>query len=665
LFHHSAGCPSIKIDSLVKIGRGKKRVRSILRRTELWILIKGYSFLVYKTNLGFIINSNLRNTLYVAEGTTLHETVNNLLVHFFQDYHAYSTFQGTRVMTSAKSLYTPPMIAAYKRYGQVIINNGADYQLPVMVPVEDDEEVKSFVEETVEKHGLTHLYDKGIRTDELDPTKDPDHAERIARGYLINVAEDCDKDYYQDDDLDFVLLMNLLDMQHGEEGMWENEVVEPDVVEVAKVAVQPSSTGYFCEDSCNKKQNSVDVAIDLSLQSEEPPESVAFAPAMSLRKVEVIKDHSEPTEEDGEIEYKKGRVIQSVDPAIAKASDCIFSSYRMKTGLAGGEIIGEPFNGSFGANFVERITGGDDEKFIEDGFHESDVKGWEGSTKEDTAFIFCFALILAAANFSAWGGVPAACLAHYYMPLIALGGPYVGARVGIVCSGSPFTAKGNTVRHRLMIWKFIAFVEYHGGFAGLPGCKCDMCAYAAAHGFELGRYIPESCLMALRRAVLMGDDFAAVWTFVSRIFDEFRDKFSGTTTKTEHKAWDEGEICKRRLIKVNGAYSTRKVASKVVMKLKGPRGHQATNKMAAAVTHACDANDETVYGLMKDIYEGINEKYSAVGVEDELADSYKGTRQMKAFPSFPLVRSMHQPSPRQIHRYELDRLTILRTGRRV
>jgi len=436
---------------------------------------------------------------------------------------------------------------------------------------------------------------------------------------------------------------------------------------VSKVAVQPSSTGYFCEEACNKKQNSVDVAVDLCMQADThitSPESVAFAPAMALRKLEVIKNHSTP-KEGQELEYKKGRVIQSVDPAIAKASDCIFSSYRMNTGLAGGEIIGEPFNGSFGTNFVERITGGNDEDFLENGFHESDAQGWEGSTKEDTAFIFCMALILTAASFSSWGGVPAACLAHYYMPLIALGGKYVGARKGIVCSGSPFTAKGNTARHRLMIWKFLVFAEYHGNFAGRPDCDCKMCRYGAARGFPLGQYIPEVDMNALRRAVLMGDDFAAVWTSTSALFDKFRDIYSGTTTKTERKNWDEGEICKRRLIKVNGAYSTRKAAEKVVMKLKGPRGHQVTNKMAAAVTHACDANDEVVYRLMKDIYDGLAEHNSVVGVEDELASSYKGARQMKAFPSMSLIRSMHLPSVRGVYKYELDRLSILKTGRKI
>jgi len=62
----------------------------------------------------------------------------------------------------------------------------------------------------------------GIRTDELDPAKDPNAADRIARGYLINVAEGCDKEFYQDDAMDFVLFINYLDMIHGDDDMWEN-----------------------------------------------------------------------------------------------------------------------------------------------------------------------------------------------------------------------------------------------------------------------------------------------------------------------------------------------------------------------------------------------------------------------------------------------------------
>lgn len=628
-----------------------------MRRTNLWLLIKGYSFTVYRSRKGFIISTVLRRNRYITKGVTLSEAVNQLLFNFFRDFHTYSTFQGTK-LGAAMDHFTPTLVQAFEEHGMVIENYGADYKLPSMLPAVDDVAVQDIVEDAIDSVGMSDFYDLGVRTDHLSMSK---HVDRIAKGYLINVGEGCDKDYHKDDIADFVLFMNIVDMTHGDGDMWENEVIPPDPVDVARVAVQASSTGYFCDDNCNKKQNSVNVSADLCVQAQGNENSVAFAPAMSIRKLEVIKDYSV---KEGVKQYKKGRVIQSVDPALAKATDCIFSSYRLNTGMAGGEIIGESFNGTFGTNLVHRLTGGDHQNLFDNGLHESDASGWEATTKENTAFIALMLALVTAADLSAWGGVAAACMAHYYMPLIALGGHFVGARRGIVCSGSPFTAKYNTLRHRLMVQRFILFSELHNNTVGAVDCLCSFCTHAVAKGFELGHVVTELAADNLRRSVLMGDDFIAIWSDTSPVFDLFRDVFCGTITKTEHKAWDEGEICKRRLFIDCGAFSTRKHPSRVIYKLKGPRGFNATNRMAGAIAHACDSNDDTVYKVMRAVYEALREEYSSNDVDLELSKGFKGTRQMRDFPSRDLVRIMHQPTPRDITKYEIDLQCILKTGRK-
>jgi len=630
--------------------RGKRRLRQKIRSNAIWIIIKDNvrveSHLVEGICF-FVVCYGA--TLIVGSGENFRSAASAFLQKFLTEHSELNCFQGTRYYTAMDHQLAAVVREEMAKTGTLMVNPSADYRFNKAYPAADDPEVVEAIQETVAEFGLQNQFDLGLRSDHLT---DPD---LIAAGYLVNFSAESCKPYCEDLAMEYYMYLQSMAAEYGRECTpWEAEVCAPDPVEIAMIPVSSTSTGNFSAHVGNKKENGVDVACAIveALQSDGPP---AFSPTSPSPKMEAIKVG------------KKGRVIQVTDPAIDKASDACFSSHRMPRGLEFGSAIGVPFNKSFGERLVARITRTCGEDYmIDNGLHESDKKAWESTTKPNTALVYIMTLLTLARPLAGWLKVAARVLADYYFPLFAAQGEYYGGKAGVVSSGNKFTASGNTSRHRMFIISFTAFVESHGGFTGLDSCECPQCEYGRLHGFELGKPVSEFDLSVLNDAVLMGDDFLAVWTASSLKYDEYCDTYHGTVTKTEKLPWDQAEFCKRRLqrkkTKTGYYYSTTRDLSTIIYKFHGPRAIQRASKSASCKSIAIDCNDRGVHAFCEALYMKLT-KFGKDSNEDmELATSWKGTREMREFPSWQLVQALHMPNPRDLYLSAMNHNSILQTG---
>nr|QFR59056.1 MAG: putative RNA dependent RNA polymerase [Xiangtouao virus] len=630
--------------------RGKRRLRQKIKHHPIWVIIKDRIKVESYVSLpSYIFIVTYASSLTVASGVDFTAAANDFISKFLDTYSDLNVFQGTRFYTAMDHSLAARVREVMDSKGSLMVNPHANYKFNKAHPASDDQEVVSTIQETVAEFGYEEEYDKGLRSDHLD---DPD---LVAAGYLVNFSEESDKPYCEDMEMEYFVYLQSMAAEYGREGTpWEAEVCAPDPVKIAMIPVSSTSTGNFSEVVGNKKENGVHVACSIvaALQSDQPP---AFSPTAPSPKLEAIK------------KGKKGRVIQVTDPAIDKASDACFSSYRMPRGLEFGTAIGVPFNKTFGERLVARLTRTCGEDYlVKHGLHESDKKAWESTTKPNSAIIYICTLLCLARSLVGWMPVAARVLADYYFPLFAAQGNYYGGRPGVVSSGNKFTAAGNTFRHRTFIISFTAFVETHEGRAGSEACSCTQCTYALAHGFELDREVSEFELGVLNDAVLMGDDFLAVWTDASPIYDEYCDIFHGTVTKTDRKPWDEGEFCKRRLMRTETKsgyfYSTTRKLGTVIYKFHGPRAIQRASKAASCKSIAVDCNDKEVYDFCEALYGKLTAFGKDTNEDMELAESWKGTREMREFPSWQLVQALHMPNARDLYLSAMDHESILQTG---
>lgn len=258
------------------------------------------------------------------------------------------------------------------------------------------------------------------------------------------------------------------------------------------------------------------------------------------------------------------------------------------------------------------------------GAHESDKVGWEASTN----ITDCLPRLIVLLNEKKFKTpeckklyVAAVTDAHF--PFIYLHKQQFQCPARVP-SGTYFTSKGNTARHRSMNDYICYYVYSHGHRLGRPECTCYECK-AMNHHPAFGAEITKLELALRRKAFILGDDYLAVsWGFEEdSFFDELMDLTFGTETKTESKAFFEDAEFLRKKFRLGdeGSITWYRDPERVLAKIYHGEFIRNPQRMAEALTsYKFEAGDnaqlvkciDDIYGL---IHAGVTKldmsKYAA------------------------------------------------------
>jgi len=593
--------------------------------------------------------------LYVQKGATFNLAAQCFLENFFTDYSHYALYQGTKMVDNNDAAIIARMIALSDEQGALSTVRDAKYKLSTLTMVADDPRVKQLVEDTVDEMGHREIYDKYHRTDSV---KD---ANLHAEGLLIHFSEEGNRDYClnSEDVLDMLLDAWAHETPHGD---CVTAVSPMDPLSLAKINVNNSSAGNFSDSVLKKKLCGVEVAGMVSYQAQKG--RAKTSPNKPCQKLEVIK------KVDSRGRPKKVRAIQADSADNSLASEAVLGSFvRLSRGLEGGSAIGVPTNRAFGLRLFTQLTSPfsncltyREEQAVQRGIHESDMQCWEATTKAETALAYTILAISAVDDLSQAGAVAANVLANYYHPFFSIAGEQVCSKRGVTASGSKPTAHGNTTRHRFMLSLFKLYVRRHDFFLGKVGCPCKICKRMQGHS-DFGKKIDYIELALLICAVLMGDDFEALWTECAWFYDHYCDQIFGTVHKTERKSLWDGAFLKRRLKKTRGWFTTHVPHEDVIPKFKGPGMMTPENKMCACINAAFNSNNRVVYDFSKRLYGKLEKEFGRTRAVDELLkETRKGTPEFVGFPSWEVCESKHLPVPWEVMAINANRSSVMKTN---
>lgn len=182
------------------------------------------------------------------------------------------------------------------------------------------------------------------------------------------------------------------------------------------------------------------------------------------------------------------------------------------------------------------------------GAHESDKVGWEASTN----ITDCLPRLIVLLNEKKFRTpdckrLYVAAVTDSHFPFIYLHREQFQCPARVP-SGTYFTSKGNTARHRSMNDYVCHYVHVHDYRLGAPGCTCHGCCRMSNH-VAFGRDITKLELALRRKAFILGDDYLSLsWGYEEdSFFDHLMDTTFGTQTKTECKAFfDDAEFLRKK-----------------------------------------------------------------------------------------------------------------------
>nr|QFR59060.1 MAG: putative RNA dependent RNA polymerase [Laitoushanzui virus] len=637
--------------------RCKRRLRNSLWRENCWVLIKSRVLQVKTTVDTALIRLQVEifGKLYCLTARTFNLAAQCFLEQFFADYSSYAIFQGTKMVDNNDAAIIARMIAMSDEQGALTVIKDAKFKLSTLSKVADDPRVKQIVEDTVDEMGHREIYDAYHRTDEVTD------ANLHAEGLLVHFSPEGNRDYCLDteDVLDMLLDAWAHETPYGE---CVTAVSPMDPLSLAKIKVNDTSAGNFSSSVIKKKLCGVEVAGIVARQAQIG--RAKTAPAKPCQKLEVIK------KVNSRGVAKKVRAIQSDSADNSLASEAVLGSFvRLSRGVEGGSAIGVPTNKAFGLRLFTQLTSPfsncltyREEQAVERGIHESDMQCWEATTKQETALAYTVLAISAVDDLSQAGAVAANVLANYYHPFFSISGEQACSKRGVTSSGSKPTAHGNTVRHRFMLSLFKLYVRRHGFSLGLAGCSCKVCKKMQGHP-DFGKKVDYVELALIICAILMGDDFEALWTECAAFYDNYCDEVFGTVHTTERKGLWEGAFLKRRLKKVRGWFTTHVPHEYVIPKFKGPGMMTAENKMCACINAAFNSNNKVVYDFAKRLYYKLEVEYGrSRAVDEQLKDDYKGTPECVGFPTWEMCESKHLPTAWDVMAINANRKSVMLTN---
>jgi len=630
--------------------KAKRRLRNSLRKAPVWKLIYTKITRCVTTVFGKkrLLQVQIFGKNYISLDATFRQAALNFLGEFYLDYYRYALYQGSKMVPGNQSAIACQMIDIAEGYGALSHNQNANYTLTTLAPCVDDPRVEELVQETVDEHGFSEIYETYVRSDKVEET------ERHAKGFLVHFSEDGQKpDYVSTKDM----IITLFDLWLHETPLEDSkgQVADMDVMSLARIGVGDTSAGNFTAEPVKKKAISVEVAGVVARQAQTG--QAKTAPAKPSQKQEAFPNL------DSKGDLKKVRAIQSDDAALSLAGEaCVGSWLRCNPGLEGGSAIGVSTNGAYGMRLMRQLTrpfGLGHEASIKEaerrGLHVSDIKGFEAVMKMYSAVLYVVMCITAVTSLAQAGAVASNFFAHYAHPFFSIAGDKMCSKEGVVCSGSKPTANGNTKRHSMLLLGFKQFVQSHGMRMGEKGCMCGKCD-KLEHLPDFGKKVDPLELALLMSAVLMGDDFICIWNDCSAFYDQFSDLIFGTVHKTDWKPLYEGLFLKRRfkrLVNSDGTpgWITTEVApQEAIPKFKGPRGMEASRKMSSCISYAVNCNNRQVYDFCYDLYHKLEAEYGrALEVDDILMEQFKGTYEFDGFPSWEFCVAQHVPlNPKEL-----------------
>uniref|UniRef100_A0A023EYT4 Uncharacterized protein n=1 Tax=Triatoma infestans TaxID=30076 RepID=A0A023EYT4_TRIIF len=250
---------------------------------------------------------------------------------------------------------------------------------------------------------------------------------------------------------------------------------------------------------------------------------------------------------------------------------------------------------------------------------ESDKTAWESSTNMVDGMTFLIELLvsLPVVSDKISRKLLARALADYANPPVQIDSDKVYFAPWRVCSGSYFTAKGNTRRHWYFVQFVCDFVELHDHHFGGLDCSCNWCKkLCALEGF--GTPITKFQLDMIRACIILGDDFLAIND--KPVFGLFIDAIFGTTTKTHFKKIfstpsleepEGAEFLKKHffLDKTFATFNIRsfRAPTRLLAKLSLGRSTESRSTFKAAVLSAiweCGYN-KPLYDILADLFKKI------------------------------------------------------------
>nr|QFR59051.1 MAG: putative RNA dependent RNA polymerase [Dongxihu virus] len=259
----------------------------------------------------------------------------------------------------------------------------------------------------------------------------------------------------------------------------------------------------------------------------------------------------------GEV-IKKGKPVRGIQNESLASYEILHLSEPERQEVRLGNAIGMGgSNKTFASIFVvwyvvyQEETGKSWHDFVEfladSGAHESDKVGWEASTNMTD----CLPRLIVLLNEKKFKTpdckkLYVAAVTDSHFPFVYLHKEQFQCPARVP-SGTYFTSKGNTARHRSMNDYGCNYVYQHENKLGLKGCKCYGCELMRGHE-AFGTSISSLLLKLRRKAFILGDDYLSVsWGIVcDDFFDTLMDRTFGTETKTEKKAFfDDAEFLRK------------------------------------------------------------------------------------------------------------------------
>lgn len=291
-------------------------------------------------------------------------------------------------------------------------------------------------------------------------------------------------------------------------------------------------------------------------------------------------------------------------------------------------------NKSFASIFVVwyqiyfKHTKGDWFKFLDfldqSGAHESDKVGWEASTN----ITDCLPRLIVLLNEKRFKTpeckkLYVAAVTDSHFPFVYLHREQFQCPARVP-SGTYFTSKGNTARHRSMNDYICYYVYSHGNNLGSKDCDCPDCDLMRGHE-AFGLSISALLLDLRKKAFILGDDYIAIsWGLEQDdFFDNLMDALFGTETKTEKKNFfEDAEFLRKKFKRCDeGSITWYREPERVLAKIFHGEFIDNPQRMAEALTsYKYEAGDnpqlvtciENIYGLISDQVGEIDmQKYAA------------------------------------------------------
>lgn len=225
----------------------------------------------------------------------------------------------------------------------------------------------------------------------------------------------------------------------------------------------------------------------------------------------------------------------------------------------------------------------------EHGAHESDKTAWEASTNGTDGFANLFCEVNTK-RFATEGdkrlyvrAIADVCNPFIYIDRCGFWAPWR------VPSGTYFTSKWNSQRHRLMNLAVVGFIKQHNMRLGAEECQCDVCIHLKTNKIMLGLEVTDLLIKLRAHAFILGDDYIAVSLGIEhdRIFDTIMDYMFGTTTRTEFKQmFESAEFLRKRFKIIDHNIIPYRETSRVVAKLIHGSHRANVEKFSAALYSA-------------------------------------------------------------------------------